>query len=66
MDCESNPDAFSTNTGTVPISSPDEACMGLPTGTSKYYILNNASYEVRDRPLSNVIIIKTKVLLHQA
>ena len=62
MDYESNPDAFPTNTGTLPISSPqafttntgtvptcisspDKACMGLPTGTGKYYILNYGSHE---------------------
>ena len=56
VDCESSPDTFSTNTGTLPISSPDKASMGLPTGTSKYYILNNGSHEGRDR-LYNVIII---------
>ena len=66
MDCESSPDAFSTNTGIVSISSPDEASMGLPTGTGKYYILNNDNYEGRERLLNIVIIIKTKVLLHQA
>jgi hypothetical protein len=48
MDCESSPDAFSTNTGIVPISSPDEASMGLPTGTGKYYILNNDKQKSKD------------------